>query len=260
MGKFKDLTGQKFGRLTVIEKTTERKNGKIVWKCLCDCGSGKEVYVTSGGLNSGNTQSCGCLQKEMAALSAKKDFNKYIVHEDYYEIFDEKGRSFYIDLEDFEKIHEYRWYLTKRGYWGAYNPKTKKKIMLHKFLCPTDSYSVDHVNHNKNDNRKKNLRPASALENNRNRQISHTNKSGFIGVSHNGSSWIAHININNKTKHLGSFKKKEDAIKARLEVEAKYFGEFAPQRHLFEQYGININGSDIEIQSERWSEENSDEN
>ena len=60
--------------------------------------------------------------------------------------------------------------------------------------------------------------------------------------------------MNNKTKYLGSFKNKEGAIKARLEAEAKYFGEFAPQRHLFEQYGININGSDIEIQSERWSE------
>ena len=40
--------------------------------------------------------------------------------------------------------------------------------------------------------------------------------------------------MNNKTKYLGSFKNKEGAIKARLEAEAKYFGEFAPQKHLFE--------------------------
>lgn len=46
--------------------------------------------------------------------------------------------------------------------------------------------------------------------------------------------------MNNKTKYLGSFKNKEGAIKARLEAEAKYFGEFAPQKHLFEQYGIKI--------------------
>lgn len=38
--------------------------------------------------------------------------------------------------------------------------------------------------------------------------------------------------------HLGSFSDKEDAIKARLQAEAKYFKKFAPQRHLFKQYGI----------------------
>ena len=39
-------------------------------------------------------------------------------------------------------------------------------------------------------------------------------------------------------KKLGRFSDKEDAIKARLQAEAKYFKEFAPQRHLFKQYGI----------------------
>ena len=71
---------------------------------------------------------------------------------------------------------------------------------------------------------------------------------------------MARIVLNKKDIYLGRYSNKEDAIKARLEAEIKYFGEFAPQRHLFKQYGININGSDIEIQSERWNEENSDEN
>ena len=71
---------------------------------------------------------------------------------------------------------------------------------------------------------------------------------------------MARIVLNKKDIYLGRYSNKEDAIKARLEAEIKYFGEFAPQRHLFEQYGININGSDIDIQSERWNEENPDEN
>ena len=71
---------------------------------------------------------------------------------------------------------------------------------------------------------------------------------------------MARIVLNKKDIYLGRYSNKEDAMKARFEAEIKYFGEFAPQRHLFEQYGININGSDIEIQSERWNEENSDEN
>ena len=83
-----------------------------------------------------------------------------------------------------------------------------------------------------------------------------------IGVVYdrNREKWMARIVLNKKDIYLGRYSNKEDAIKARLEAEIKYFGEFAPQRHLFEQYGININGSDIDIQSERWNEENSDEN
>lgn len=46
------------------------------------------------------------------------------------------------------------------------------------------------------------------------------------------------IKIKGKQKHLGYFANKNDAVIARLKAEAKYFGEFAPQRHLFEEYNI----------------------
>ena len=54
------------------------------------------------------------------------------------------------------------------------------------------------------------------------------------------SKWVANIKIKGKTLSLGFYLNKEDAIRARLEAEAKYFKEFAPQRHLFGQYGITI--------------------
>ena len=54
------------------------------------------------------------------------------------------------------------------------------------------------------------------------------------------SKWTSRINVNGKTISLGSFKEKHDAIIARLSAEAKYLGEFAPQKHLFERYGITI--------------------
>ena len=57
-----DLTGQRFGHLTVIEQTEERKHGCIIWRCLCDCG--KETEARENALVSGNTKSCGCLRKE----------------------------------------------------------------------------------------------------------------------------------------------------------------------------------------------------
>lgn len=56
----KNLTGQKFGRLTVVESTDERRNGSIIWKCKCDCG--KYFLARSADLRKGNTKSCGCLR------------------------------------------------------------------------------------------------------------------------------------------------------------------------------------------------------
>ena len=53
MGKIKDLTGQRFGKLTVLEITEERRNRQVVWKCQCDCGN--IVYVVGGSLRNGHT-------------------------------------------------------------------------------------------------------------------------------------------------------------------------------------------------------------
>lgn len=58
-----DLTGQRFGRLTVIERDYSIPNRKnIYWRCLCDCGNTKSVLGAS--LRSGSTSSCGCLKEE----------------------------------------------------------------------------------------------------------------------------------------------------------------------------------------------------
>lgn len=58
MGKAKDITGQKFGKLTAIESTKDRKSGSIVWKCNCDCGN--EIFCTVSKLQAGDIKSCGC--------------------------------------------------------------------------------------------------------------------------------------------------------------------------------------------------------
>ena len=56
--KIHDLTGKKFGRLTVIRSDPTRYFYHVLWHCLCDCG--KEVLVDSGRLKKGATTSCGC--------------------------------------------------------------------------------------------------------------------------------------------------------------------------------------------------------
>lgn len=57
-----DLTGRKFGRLTVIEEAGRDKFGAVLWRCRCDCGN--ESIVLSNSLRRGNTLSCGCLNRE----------------------------------------------------------------------------------------------------------------------------------------------------------------------------------------------------
>lgn len=58
----KDLTGQRFGRLTVVRSIHTDKKGRAMWLCKCDCGGEKEVSTYQ--LTSGNTKSCGCLRTE----------------------------------------------------------------------------------------------------------------------------------------------------------------------------------------------------
>lgn len=57
-----DITGKRFGRLTALEKTDMRCCGRIVWKCVCDCG--EITYVDTCRLKTGTTRSCGCLYQE----------------------------------------------------------------------------------------------------------------------------------------------------------------------------------------------------
>ena len=97
----------------------------------------------------------------------------------------------------------------------------------------------DHINRNELDNRKENLRRANFTENCRNRGLRSDNKSGVVGVRSVGEKFIADIRVNKKLIVFGKFFNKEDAIKARLKAEKEYFGEFAPQQHLYEEYGIN---------------------
>ena len=72
---FVDIKGNRFGRLTVIERAGSNKYKIATWKCLCDCGA--EIITNSNTLRVGNTKSCGCLQKEIVAKNnAKDDFRK----------------------------------------------------------------------------------------------------------------------------------------------------------------------------------------
>lgn len=78
MSNYIDLSGQKFGRLTVIERLFERRNHdyrSALWLCRCDCGN--EVRTYAGYLKSGNTKSCGCLHKEAVTKHGFRHLPEY---------------------------------------------------------------------------------------------------------------------------------------------------------------------------------------
>ena len=250
-----DMTGWKMwehgvpdSRLTVIEQADDYidKKGEHVaqWLCECNCEERNQIIARSGNLKNGNTKSCGCIQREKASECSKK-YNKYNLFGEYgIGYASNTGSEFYFDLEDYDKIKNYCWFETinKKGYRSIKTHINGNSISpMHQLIF---GKYCDHVNRNALDNRKSNLRQCTVQENNRNSSIRKDNKSGYIGVMwiEKDKKWRSEIRINNKGISLGRFINKEDAIKARLDAEAKYFGEFAPQRHLFEQYKINVGG------------------
>lgn len=68
MSALKDISGLRFGRLTVISRGVNDLKGQAQWVCRCDCG--KEVTVLGVNLRRGGTRSCGCLHKEITARVA----------------------------------------------------------------------------------------------------------------------------------------------------------------------------------------------
>lgn len=234
MGKFIDLTGQTFGRLTVLKRVEDRieSNGRkrTQWLCQCSCDKNNKVKVTTNLLKSEYTKSCGCLQKERSKESASKTFKKYNRYDlsgEYGIGYTSKDEEFYFDLEDYDKIKDYCWYIDNKGYVVA-RLNDKKHILLHKLLF-SESNEVDHKKHNPNDNRKENLRVVTHGKNMFNKYLYKNNSSGVAGVTWHKkiNKWQATITKNKKNIHLDYFDKLEDATRVRKEAEDKYFGEYS---------------------------------
>lgn len=71
--KAKDITGKRFGRLIAKYPTNQRKNGRIVWHCQCDCGNTVDVQISY--LTSQQTLSCGCLKGYLEQYQLRDDYD-----------------------------------------------------------------------------------------------------------------------------------------------------------------------------------------
>jgi len=139
----------------------------------------------------------------------------------------EKVAETIVDEENYYDLMKYSWSLHDKNYVsGTIN---KIKYLIHRFIMnyTGDNY-VDHINGNKLDNRKCNLRIITPHQNSMNCSSSKNGTSKYIGVHFNKRSnkWLSQITINGKCKKIGLFKNEIDAAKARDIATREHFGEF----------------------------------
>lgn len=240
-GDKNNLIGQVFWELKVKSRSEDyiKPSGQRIrqWLCECSCEDHNVIIVREDNLKSGHTKSCGCIRKK---------YNNYILNlEDEYGLYgigycSNTNSQFYFDMDDYDKIKDICWCeAVVHGLHCVVGKSTdsKKVITMHLFL---GYKGYDHADRNELNNRRYNLRIATVVENGQNKSKSTRNTSGVIGVSWNkrNQKWGSYIKYKSKLTHLGLFVNKDEAIRTRLLKEKECFGDFAPQRHLFEQYNV----------------------
>lgn len=143
-----------------------------------------------------------------------------------------QGKYALVDDEDFEYVNQFKWQYHYKGYAVSTFGKSpnRKNVKMHRLIINApDHLQVDHINGNKLDNRKSNLRLCTNSENQRNTGKKSTNTSGYKGVSwkKGNSKFAAQIQVEGKNKHIGYFHNPVDAAKAYNQKAIEYFGEFA---------------------------------
>ena len=199
--------GQRFGKLEVVDyqpnkisETNEKRTYRQVL-CKCDCGNTKVISVYS--LLHGVTRSCGCLRKKVTSDRMKRE-NTYEIDGEVTKVFDDKGNFTLIDTKDLEKIRPY--YFSKSSkdlYWQ----RSEYPRPLHRFLtdCPRDMV-VDHINHNRSDNRRDNLKICTQQDNRKNQPFI-----GIVFLEHINK-WQASIKDKAGIKYIGTFNTFDEAV------------------------------------------------
>lgn len=150
--------------------------------------------------------------------------NEFIEKDSFFILYTHKNEEIFIDKDDFEKVKNHKWCISKTGY--AVANVNKKTIKLHRFILNLENPKIiiDHINRNKLDNRKNNLRICSVWENSVN--CSDTKGRELpLGISktQNGKKYRVRIMLHRKEINLGRFENLEDAINERKNAEKIYF-------------------------------------
>lgn len=157
--------------------------------------------------------------------------NKIVIEGDIAKVYLTNCEDYFlIDAADVEQIKKVTWSKTPYGY-ASGHLDNRKSVLAHIYLIgKKDGCEIDHINRNKLDNRRCNLRHVSHSENMHNIDYAFRKRNNLaIGVEvkqyKSATKYIAYISIDHKKIHLGSFLTLEEAVKARKEAEVFYWGE-----------------------------------
>lgn len=217
MGKFIDLTGQRFGKLVVQKRSSvNTKDGRPQWICQCDCGH--TTIVSGHNLREGITKSCGCGHKRINLkhgylVDGKKDrlyrvwagikqrcsnpknksYNNY------------GGRGIKMCSEWRESYPRFREWAYQNGY--------------------AEGLQIDRINNDGN-YEPSNCRFVSPTANAQNRRVPKNNTSGYSGIEYRPKQhdYRVVISVGGVHQHVGLYASLEEAVAARKEAELKYWG------------------------------------
>lgn len=239
MVKTKDLTNQMFGRWKVLyqveDHITPKGAHQPMWMCECQCENRTRKVISGYSLKSKNSQSCGCYKVEVTKKNNSRHNTYELIDDKYYIGYTQSGEIFYFDKEDYDLVKQYCWGVdSQNGYLKTIDKVNNTgKLYLHRLVmgCKKgDGIIIDHINRNRIDCRKSNLRTVNTVQSAINKSIKINNTSGKVGVSWSKdfNKWESYITVNKKRKHLGLFDNFEEAERVRIEAEEKYFGEYNP--------------------------------
>lgn len=136
-----------------------------------------------------------------------------------------------LDDSDYVKIEHYKWYAHPRGYAQAFIDG--KQILMHRFIMQPDcDMQIDHIDRNKLNNQRSNLRIVQRGVNIQNIPPKANNTSGLVGVSRNGKYWQASIYKDRKRIFIGNYKDKISAGIAYNDMALKLYGEHSHINHI----------------------------
>ncbi len=143
-----------------------------------------------------------------------------------------KGRKAIVDNDDFEYLNQWKWHYSSYGYAvrtsrnSIYN---RIAVYMHREIIKFPSSRVDHIDGNRLNNQKSNLRLCNSYQNIWNSRPHQRNKTGYKGItweSHR-KKWRARIGVKGKRVYVGEFQNKDEAIRAYNAKALEYHGEFA---------------------------------
>lgn len=233
MGMVVDMIGRQCERLTVFARGPDYIDPvsgyhRAQWWCRCSCGN---ITLVSGkNLRRRNTKSCGCLIREKCAEAgrARKGNNRYDFLDDIVVGYTMQNDKFYFDRDDFDLVSQFYWHRHRQGY--IYTKIDGKQVSLHRFVMnASPDERIDHINHQKENACKGNLRRVTTVQNCCNETLAKNNTSGCTGVNFNKrrGKWISRLMKEGISHFLGAYDSYDEAVAARKAAEEKYFGEYS---------------------------------